>query len=55
MFLVATLNHPVEGAGPPAPPVIELISRETATADSVRVRISEASGAAFLGWVTNLD
>jgi len=54
-YLVATLNSPVLGEGPPAPPVIELISRETATAPSARVRISEASGAAFLGWVSNFD
>ena len=54
-YLVATLNTTVSGAGPAAPPVIELISRETATAQSVRVRISEASGAAFLGWVADLD
>jgi len=54
-YLVATLNSPVPGEGPPAPPVIELISRESATAPSARIRISEASGAAFLGWVSDLD
>jgi WD40 repeat protein len=53
--LVATVYS--EGSDKAAAPstAIELISRETATSPSVRVRISEIAGAEFLGFVRDLN
>ncbi len=54
-YLVATVYASTsEGSGPPQS-ALELIKRESPDSESARVRFSEAQGAAFLGWVRDLN
>lgn len=54
-YLVATVYaSSSEGSGPPKS-ALELIQRETTTSESTRLRFSDAPGAAFLGWVRDLN
>jgi hypothetical protein len=54
-LLVATVYSPGDDpAGRPST-VIEIITPTTTTSPSSRYRVSDASGASFLGWVKNLN
>ena len=54
-YLVATVYaSSSEGSAPPQS-ALELIKRETSDSESTRLRFSEAQGAAFLGWVRDLN
>ncbi|MGE0598076.1 MAG: TolB family protein [Dehalococcoidia bacterium] len=54
-YLVATVYaSSSDGSGPPQS-ALELIKREPVSGESARLRFSEAQGAAFLGWVRDLN
>ena len=54
-YLVATVYSAGSDRASRPSTALELIARETSTSESTRRRISEAAGAAFLGWVRNLN
>lgn len=54
-YLVATVYSSAGDKTSRPTTALELISRQTTTTESTRLRISEATGAAFLGWVRDLN
>ncbi len=54
-LLVATVYSPGDDESSRPSTAIEIITPKTTTSPSSRIRVSEASGASFLGWVKNLN